>query len=96
LNLPWPTDIVLDKRTKMLFDSRHVFINGESFRAGGTDAKVLRKLANEKTLSASWASKLSLDATELMQAWWEEGWWHVKAAPDKPPASSGQSIRVKQ
>jgi 50S ribosomal protein L16 3-hydroxylase len=96
LNLPWPTDIVLDKRTKMLFDSRHVFINGESFRAGGTDAKVLRKLANEKTLSASWASKLSRDATVLMQAWWEEGWWHVKAAPDKPPASSGQSNRVKQ
>jgi 50S ribosomal protein L16 3-hydroxylase len=81
LDLPWPSDMVLDRRTKMLFDERHVFINGESFRASGTDAKVLRKLANEKALSASWAQKLSEDAVDLIKAWWEEGWWHVKQAP---------------
>lgn len=76
-DLSWPCGVKLDRRTKMLFDRHHIFINGESFKASGTDAKVLRKLANEKVLSADWACKLSPDAGELMRSWWEEGWWHA-------------------
>ena len=72
----WPCHIHLDRRTKMLFDPKHIFVNGESFRASGRDAKLLQKLANEKTLNAKEASILSAPAAELMQAWWEEGWWH--------------------
>lgn len=71
----WPADVKLDRRTKMLFDEKHIFINGESFKAGGKDAKLLRKLANEKLLPATLVSQLSDDAAALMQAWWEEGWW---------------------
>jgi 50S ribosomal protein L16 3-hydroxylase len=63
----------------MLFDDKHIFVNGESFRASGRDAKLLQKLANEKALSAKEASTLSSTAAELMQAWWEEGWWHSEA-----------------
>lgn len=74
-NYAWPAQVHLDRRTKMLFDDKHIFINGESFRAAGQDAKLLRKLANEKTLSAQQAALLSDNAAELMQAWWEEGWW---------------------
>jgi 50S ribosomal protein L16 3-hydroxylase len=59
----------------MLFDEKHIFINGESFKAGGKDAKLLRKLANEKFLPLALASQLSDDAAELLHAWWEEGWW---------------------
>ena len=76
----WPAQIRLDRRTKMLFDAKHIFINGESFRAAGKDAKLLRKLANEKTLSKALAAQLSDNAAELMQAWWEEGWWHCEAS----------------
>jgi 50S ribosomal protein L16 3-hydroxylase len=72
----WPSEVYLDRRTKMLFDAKHIFINGESFRAAGKDAKLLRKLANEKSLSKALASQFSDNAAELMQAWWEEGWWH--------------------
>ena len=71
----WPKDVKLDRRTKMLFDAKHIFINGESFRASGQDAKLLRQLANDKFLSWVHAAKLSEDAAALMQAWWEEGWW---------------------
>jgi 50S ribosomal protein L16 3-hydroxylase len=71
----WPAEVKLDRRTKMLFDEKHIFINGESFKAGGKDAKLLRKLANEKILPSALASQLSDDAAELLQAWWEEGWW---------------------
>jgi 50S ribosomal protein L16 3-hydroxylase len=68
----------LDRRTKMLFDAKHIFVNGESFKASGWDAKLLRKLANEKSLSAKDALNLSSNAVDLMQAWWEEGWWHFE------------------
>jgi 50S ribosomal protein L16 3-hydroxylase len=71
----WPKDVQLDRRTKMLFDAKHIFINGESFRASGLDAKLLRKLAKDKSLASTQAAQLSRNAAELMQAWWEEGWW---------------------
>ena len=73
----WPCSVKLDRRTKMLFDRHHIFINGESFKAAGTDAKVLKSLANEKMLPQAWTAKLSPGAAELMRAWWEEGWWHT-------------------
>jgi len=72
----WPSGVRLDRRTKMLFDAKHIFINGESFRAAGRDAKLLQKLANEKFLTAKEASGLTDAAAQLMKAWWEEGWWH--------------------
>ena len=71
----WPKDVQLDRRTKMLFDAKHIFINGESFRASGLDARLLRKLAKDKALASAQAAQLSQNAAELMQAWWEEGWW---------------------
>lgn len=76
----WPSDVYLDRRTKMLFDTKHIFINGESFRAAGRDAKLLQKLANQKSLTFKEAKGLSEDAAQLMQAWWEEGWWHATFA----------------
>ncbi len=76
----WPSDVHLDRRSKMLFDAKHIFINGESFRAAGRDAKLLQQLANEKSLTSKEAKGLSQDAAQLMQAWWEEGWWHPCAA----------------
>jgi len=76
----WPSDVYLDRRTKMLFDTKHIFVNGESFRAAGRDAKLLKKLANQKSLTFKEAKGLSEDAAQLMQAWWEEGWWHATFA----------------
>jgi len=64
----------------MMYDDKHIFINGESFRAAGKDAKLLRKLANEKTLSKALAAQRSDNAAELRQVWWEEGWWHSEAS----------------
>jgi 50S ribosomal protein L16 3-hydroxylase len=76
----WPSDVYLDRRTKMLFDTKHIFVNGESFRAAGRDAKLLQKLANQKSLTFKEAKGLSKDAAQLMQAWWKEGWWQATFA----------------
>ena len=66
--------IRLDRRTRMMFDPHHVFINGESFSASGRDATLMRVLANERTLSARDVCKLSPQALTLVTAWWVTGW----------------------
>jgi 50S ribosomal protein L16 3-hydroxylase len=64
----------LDKRTRMMYDTKHVFINGESFRAAGSDAKRMRQLADERELSVADVAKLSDGARELLMQWGEDGW----------------------
>jgi 50S ribosomal protein L16 3-hydroxylase len=64
----------LDRRTRMMYDAKHVFINGESFRAAGSDAKLMRKLADNRELSAAEVAKLGEAAGELLLQWGEDGW----------------------
>lgn len=66
----------LDPRTRMAYDTRHVFINGESFVASGRDARLMRVLADARQLSARERAGLSSDATELMSEWLGAGWAH--------------------
>lgn len=66
----------LDARTRMMYDSRHVFINGESFRAAGRDARLVRQLADERVLDARALARLSDQAAELLQDWTIAGWAH--------------------
>ncbi|MET0332641.1 MAG: cupin domain-containing protein [Rhizobacter sp.] len=66
----------LDRRSRMLYDDRHVFINGEAFRAGGRDAKLMRRLADERTLPAAQLASASDDARELLDQWAQAGWLH--------------------
>ncbi len=66
--------VQLDRRTRMLYDERHVYINGESFRAGGRDARLMRQLADWRTLSAADVARLGDDARELLEDWLGAGW----------------------
>jgi len=68
--------VQLDRRTRMLYDDRFVFINGESFRAGGRDATLMRRLADQRRLLAHDMSRLSADARELLGDWAAAGWLH--------------------
>ncbi|MDO8904865.1 JmjC domain-containing protein [Hydrogenophaga sp.] len=64
----------LDRRTRMMYDDRHVFINGEGFLAGGADARLMRRLANQRCLVARDVGKASGAALALLQDWFEAGW----------------------
>ena len=64
----------LDRRTRMLYDARHVFINGESFLASGRDARLMRQLADHRRLEAGEVGKASAGARELLADWCEDGW----------------------
>lgn len=70
----------LDRRTRMLYDARHVYINGEAFRAAGRDATLMRELADERRLPRAKLARLGDDARELLDQWAEAGWLHAATA----------------
>ncbi|GAA6143623.1 cupin domain-containing protein [Hydrogenophaga sp. 5NK40-0174] len=70
--------IRLDRRTRMMYDKHHVFINGESYRAAGADARLMRALADRRELDGSALKKASEDARSLLAEWCEAGWLHLQ------------------
>ncbi len=78
--LPADAAAVLDRRSRMAYDERHVFINGESLRAAGRDATLMRRLADARRLGAHERRLLSAPARGLLGEWAEAGW--VRAEPD--------------
>ena len=66
----------LDRGTRMMYDQRHVFINGESYRASGRDAALMRRLADSRELNAHDAVRASLQARAMLREWCEAGWVH--------------------
>ena len=79
--LPAACGVRLDRRTRMMYDAWHVFINGESFRAGGRDAKLMRRLADLRRLTAREMQALGGDARGLVDEWAEAGWLHAEPNP---------------
>jgi 50S ribosomal protein L16 3-hydroxylase len=71
-------EAVLDRRTSMMYDAKHVFINGESYRASGKDALLMRLLADQRRLGRAELARASQAAVSLLQSWREAGWVHAK------------------
>ena len=61
----------------MLHDDRHIFINGESWRAAGRDATLMRRLADDRMLDGRAVAGASPQARELLASWCEAGWLHA-------------------
>ena len=75
--------VALDRRTRMLYDDGHVYVNGESYRAGGRDAALMRVLADERRLGPEQVARLSAEAASLLCRWLTDGWCHGPvAAPE--------------
>jgi 50S ribosomal protein L16 3-hydroxylase len=70
----------LDAGSRMLYDDAHVFLNGESWRASGRDAALMRRLADHGALEARELRRASPAARELLTQWLSDGW--VRTAGD--------------
>lgn len=77
-DLPAGGALVLDRRSRMLYDTRHVFLNGESWRAGGRDAGLLQRLADQRRLDAASRARLSAGARAIVDEWLAAGWLHAE------------------
>jgi len=71
----------LDRRTRMMYDAQHIYINGDSFRASGADARLMRRLADGRALDAADLSKASEGARELLAEWHSAGWVVDQVSP---------------
>ena len=72
---PWrPGAVELDRRTRMLYDAQHMYINGDSVRASGKDAVLLRRLADERGLDARVVRSASPAARAQLREWFAAGW----------------------
>lgn len=74
--LPDGVGVALDAKTRMAYDDKRIFANGESWLAAGADARLMRALADRRQLSAATVTKASADARELLDQWSEDGWLH--------------------
>ena len=68
------TAVQLDARTRMMYDTNHIFINGESYRARGADARLMHSLADSRNLPAPALRRASTAARDLLADWHEAGW----------------------
>ncbi|HXD42521.1 MAG TPA: cupin domain-containing protein [Ramlibacter sp.] len=71
---------VLDRRTRMMYDRHHIYINGESHSASGGDAALLRRLADQRSLGRLELAGSSKAAKSLLASWCEAGWIHAMEA----------------
>lgn len=66
----------LDRRSRMLYDARRIYLNGESYVASGRDARAMRSLADRRELGARQIRELSAGARALLVEWARAGWLH--------------------
>lgn len=66
--------VKLSLKTQMLYQAKHVFINGESFSVGKSDKQILSLLANQRCLNSEEIAKASDDVLEAFCIWYEDGW----------------------
>ncbi len=76
----WTPDhaVSLDPRSRMLYDERCLYLNGESFRVTGRDRVLLQRLADARLLQGADVAKLSGSAREAMQLWLDDGWLQIR------------------
>jgi 50S ribosomal protein L16 3-hydroxylase len=72
--------VSLDRRTAMLYDDEHVFVNGVSHRVARKDAPLLRRLADRRQLEAARVTAASADAKALLRVWLRAGWLRQETA----------------
>jgi len=70
--------IELNRRTRMLYDAHHVYINGESLAVAGRDGQCLRCLADARELPGAEVRRLSKATRAIVQQWLSAGWLHER------------------
>jgi 50S ribosomal protein L16 3-hydroxylase len=66
--------IILSRATRMSYDAKHIFINGQSFRCAGADMRILKRLANERQLNATDLGAASAQLIRALGEFAKEGW----------------------
>ena len=79
----------LDRRSRMLYDARCIYLNGESRQASGREARTLRKLADRRQLDGDDLRRCQGELQACLLEWLAAGWLHTAA-----PTESKQGDRT--
>jgi 50S ribosomal protein L16 3-hydroxylase len=85
------TGLELDRRSRMLYNERAVFLNGESYLMKGRDATLLRQLADHRRLGPSACRGFGKQARDTVDEWVAAGWVVPAPATAAQTASSATS-----
>ncbi len=66
--------VALDRRSRMVYDDKRVYLTGEAYSVSGRDATLLKRLADRRLLSAADRLRLSTAAAEAVGDWLAHGW----------------------
>jgi 50S ribosomal protein L16 3-hydroxylase len=64
----------LHRKSRMLYRSKFLFLNGESFQPTGSDRRLLQELADQRTLAPGMINDASADLKESLHQWYLDGW----------------------
>jgi len=70
--------IRLDLRTQLLYDDRHLFINGAALACPAAGTEALKQLANARTLGPGAVAAAPPAATTLFYDWYRHGYLHTE------------------
>ncbi len=68
----------LDRRSRMMYDEKHVYLNGDSWKVAGKDGKLLRKLADARSLGPADLASISPALATALGQFIEQGWLHAQ------------------
>ena len=66
----------LNRASRMMYDAGHVYLNGDSWKVAGKDAKLLRALADQRVLAAGVVAAASVQLQAALAQFIEQGWLH--------------------
>ena len=66
----------LHRASRMMYDAKHVYLNGDSWKVAGKDAKLLRALADQRALPAGVVAAASVQLQAALVQFIEQGWLH--------------------
>jgi 50S ribosomal protein L16 3-hydroxylase len=72
------SSLVLDRQSRAGHDAHDLYLNGESYLVRGRDARLLRRLADDRALLMNALRQLSASAREAVDDWVAQGWAHWK------------------
>ena len=69
--------VTLDRKSRMMYDAKHVYLNGDSWKVAGADARLLRKLADQRRLDATDLRAASAELKTAFGQFIEQGWLYA-------------------
>jgi 50S ribosomal protein L16 3-hydroxylase len=70
----------VDRRTQLLYDATHLFINGAALPWPANGAAALRQLANDRSLRPQGMRGLAPETAAILYNWYCDGYVHSGVA----------------